>query len=313
MHVSSSPSPGGRSRRRRRRCRAGTLELGDDLHRAHLRRARDGAGRKARAQQLERRDALAQLADHLRDEMRHVRVALRLHEALDAHRARHADAREVVAAEVDEHRVLRSVLLRREQRLRVALSGRDRPRDRVQLGAASFALDDGLRRAADEREIPELEQEEIRRRVDAPQRAVELDGRGRRRAGRALRDHDLEDVALADVLLRTLDAAEVLVARRLALERTARRRAAGQGRRRAGEPGRLAAQELGDTARVVEAQQDVRDEKEALRHAGPVVGQRHRRLECRDGVVAEIADDRLAASSSASANETTREPEPTKL
>jgi len=39
-----------------------------------------------------------------------------------------------------------------------------------------------------------------------------------------LRDHDLEDVALADVLLRALDPAEVLVARRLALEGTARRR-----------------------------------------------------------------------------------------
>ena len=226
--------------------------------------------------------------------MRHVRVALGLHEALDPHRARHADAREVVAAEVDEHRVLRAVLLRREQRRRVALAGRDRPGDRVQLGAAARALDDRLGRAAHEREVAELEEEEVRRRVDAAQRPVELDRRRRRRAGRALRDHDLEDVALADVLLRALDAAEVLLARRLALERTARRRAAGQGRRRPGEPGRVAAQQLGDAARVVEAQQDVGDEEEALRHAGPVVRQRHRRLERRDRVVAEVADDRLA-------------------
>ena len=210
------------------------LELRDDLHRAHLRRARDGAGREGRAQQLERRDPVAQLPDDLRDEMRHVRVALGLHEALDPHRPRHADAGEVVAPEVDEHRVLGAVLLRREQGRRVAFAGRDRPGDRVQLGAAAGALDDRLRRAAHERDVAELQEEEVRRRVDAPQRPVELDGRRRGRAGRALRDHDLEDVALADVLLRALDAAEVLVARRLALERPARRRAAGQRRRRAG-------------------------------------------------------------------------------
>ena len=105
--------------------------------------------------------------------------------------------------------------------------GSDRPRDRVQLGAAAGALDDRLRRAAHERDVAELEEEEVRRRVDAPQRAVQLDCRRRGRARRSLRDHDLEDVAFADVLLRPLDAAEVLLARRLALERAARRRCRG--------------------------------------------------------------------------------------
>src|SRR5215467_3616464 len=70
------------------------LELRDDLHRAHLRRTGDRAGRKGRAQQLERRGPVAQLPDDFRDEMRHVRVALGLHEALHPHGARHADARE---------------------------------------------------------------------------------------------------------------------------------------------------------------------------------------------------------------------------
>ena len=145
-----------------------------------------------------------------------MRVALGLHEALDPHRAGHADAREVVAAEVDQHRVLGAVLLRREQRRGISFPRRDRARDRVELGAAARAFDHGLGRAAHERDLPELQQKEIRRRVDAPQRPVELDGRRRRRAGRALRDHDLEDVAFADVLLRLLDAAEVLLACRLA-------------------------------------------------------------------------------------------------
>ena len=183
-----------------------------------------------------------------------------------------------------------------EQRGCVAVARRDRPGDRVQLGAAAGALDDRLRRAADEREVAELQEKEVRRRVDAPQRAVELDGRGRGRAGRALRDHDLEDVALADVLLRALDAAEVLLARRLAHERPARAPC------RAGSVGsgpveraRVAAQQLGDAARVVEAEEDVGDEEDGSpRTSGPVLRQRHGRLERRDRVVAEVADDRLA-------------------
>ena len=49
-----------------------------------------------------------------------MREALRLEEALDLHRSGLADAREVVAAEVDEHHVLGAVLLGREQPLDVA-------------------------------------------------------------------------------------------------------------------------------------------------------------------------------------------------
>ena len=157
-------------------------------------------------------------------------------------RAGHADAREVVAAEVDEHHVLGAVLLRREQRLGVALAGRDRAGDRVERGARALALDDRLRRAADEREVAELEQEEIRRRVDAAERAVELERRRRGRPLGALRDHDLEDVALADVLLRALDAAQVLVALREAAQLAARagaaRRAPAAARRGAARPRR---------------------------------------------------------------------------
>ena len=274
------------------------LELGDDLHRPHLRRARDGARREARAQQLERGDAVAQLAHDLRDEMRHVRVPLGLHEALDLHRARHAHAREVVAAEVDEHRVLGPVLLRREQRRRVALAGRDRPRDRVELGAASGALDDRLGRAADERDVPELQEEEIRRRVDATQRAVELDGGRRRGARRALCDHDLEDVALADVLLRALDAAQVLVARRLALERPARRRAARQGRSSARRARVASPRSSSATPRAWSKRSRTSGTRKTLSGtSGPSSGSGTVGSKRRDGVVAEVADDRLAERS----------------
>ena len=59
--------------------------------------------------------------------------------------------------------------------------------------------------------VAELEQEEVRRWVDATQRAVELDRGGGRRPLGALRDDDLEGVAFADVLLRALDTAETAV------------------------------------------------------------------------------------------------------
>ena len=133
-----------------------------------------------------------------------------------------AHAREVVAPEVDEHDVLGAVLLGAEQRLRVAVARRDRAGDRVQLGVPALAFDDRLRRGADQREPVELEQEEVRRRVDPAQRAIELErGRGRRPLG-ALRDDDLERVARADVVLRATHAPLVLRLVREAAERAAR-------------------------------------------------------------------------------------------
>ena len=73
-----------------------------------------------------------ELARDLRDEVRDVREALRLEEALDLHRARHTDAREVVAPEVDEHHMLRAILLGGEQPLGVAFAGRGRAGDRIE-------------------------------------------------------------------------------------------------------------------------------------------------------------------------------------
>ena len=113
-----------------------------------------------------------------------------------------------------------------------------RARDRVDAGAASLGLDERLGRGADQRElVVELEEEEVRRRVDAAQRAVELErARGRRPLG-ALREDDLERVAGADVVLRD--------ARRSARTRGAtgaggaspRRRRCRSGSRRAGRRG----------------------------------------------------------------------------
>ena len=79
--------------------------------------------------------------------------------------------------------------------------GLGRAGDRAEAGAAVLAGDEPLGRRADERDPVELEQEEVRRRVHAPQRAVEVERRGRRRPLGPLRRHALEDVAGDDVLL----------------------------------------------------------------------------------------------------------------
>ena len=172
------------------------------------------AGKHARSRSKCETSAL-QLPGDLGDEVRDVREPLRLEEALDLHRAGPADAREVVPAEVDEHHVLGAVLLRGR-----AAAPRRRRRARV-VPAIGFSearrpsrLDERLRRGADECEAVELEQEEVRRRVDAPQRAVELERARRGRPLGALREDDLERVAGADVLLRLHDRALVLVPRR---------------------------------------------------------------------------------------------------
>ena len=143
-----------------------------------------------------------------------MREPLHLHVARDVDGAGLADAREVVAAEVDEHHVLGPVLLGREQPLDVALGRLGRAGDRAEARAAVLAGHEPLRRRADERDPVELEQEEVRRRVDAAQGAVDVEGRGRRRPLGALRRHALEDVAGDDVLLDVLDHLDVALARR---------------------------------------------------------------------------------------------------
>ena len=73
-----------------------------------------------------------------------VREPLHLHVARDVHRPCLADAREVVAAEVDEHDVLGAILLGGEEPLDVALGRLRRPGDGAEAGAAVLAGDEPL-------------------------------------------------------------------------------------------------------------------------------------------------------------------------
>ena len=227
-----------------------------------------------------------------------MRVALGLEEADDAHGAGLADAREVVAAEVDEHHVLGLVLLGCEQLLGVALAGRRRPGDRVQGRARALELDEGLRGGADERDPVELEEEVVGRGVDAPQRAVDGERRGARRSLGTLREDDLEGVARADVLLGAPDTVLVGLARREPLHRPGSAGGRGLLGERAVEArrhlGRIAHEHLGEAGRVVEADERGGDDEAALGQVGPRGRKRHRRLELGDVVVAEVADDGTA-------------------
>src|SRR6266566_5157414 len=126
--------------------------------------------------------------------MSDVRELLRFEKPLDLDRAWHADAREVVAAQVDEHHVLGTVLLRGEQALGVTGTALGRAGDRIQARARSLNLDVRLWGRADESEIAKLEEEEVRRRVDAPEGAVHRERRCGRRSLRPLGKHDLERV-----------------------------------------------------------------------------------------------------------------------
>ena len=146
--------------------------------------------------------------------------------------------------EIDQHHVLRPVLLRPHKTLHVPETGTGSAGDRVEGGATALCLDQRLRRGADERDAVELEQEQVGRRVDAPERPVERERGCRGRSLGALREHDLKSVAGADMLLHPHDGALVVVPRRqdAASRRSGRpsRRSARAARPRAGSPPRPA-------------------------------------------------------------------------
>ena len=129
------------------------------------------------------------------------------------------------------------------------------------------------------------------------QRPVE---RERRRLGRALgplREDDLERVALPDVLLARRDARLVLGLGREALCGRGDEPLARRARRVVGERPRdlagIAVEDLSDAAHVIEAHEHVGCDEAALRQTATRGRKRHGRLELRDEVVGEVADDRL--------------------
>ncbi len=192
------------------------LQLVDDLHRSDFWRARDRSGREACDQGTERIVLRVDLAFDIRDDVHDLAVALDEERIGDLDRADLGDTADIVAPEIEQHQVL-GALLRVCQQLfgeSIVLGlGRaappragDRPdRDSV---VAQAHQDFGAR--ADDLEVAEIEIAQERRRIDPPQRPVKRERRQRERRLEALRQHDLEDVAGADVLLRLVDHLQIL-------------------------------------------------------------------------------------------------------
>ena len=87
------------------------LQLGDAFHGPDLGRARDGPRGEARAERVQGVESRRELSFDDRGEVHDVREAVDAHELLHADRPRARDAPDVVAREVDEHDVLRPLLL----------------------------------------------------------------------------------------------------------------------------------------------------------------------------------------------------------
>ena len=131
------------------------LELVDDLHRAHFRRADERAGGERRGEQIERVAPWREIAIHAAHDVHHVAVALDRAIGIHVHAAGARDAAEIVAREIDQHHVL-GVLFRIGAQLRfvrgidLGISSRARTRagDRAQLRLALVELHERLGRGA---------------------------------------------------------------------------------------------------------------------------------------------------------------------
>src|SRR4029077_10537476 len=122
----------------------GRLELFDDLHRANLRCARDRARGKARHERVEPVAIVGELALNDRGQVHDMREPLETHELRDAYGSVFADAPDIVAPEIDEHDMLRPLLLVALELLGeahvflVVPPAGPGPRDRMGLDARSF-------------------------------------------------------------------------------------------------------------------------------------------------------------------------------
>ena len=154
---------------------------GDELHRPDLRGAGEGAGREDGPERVEGVEVRPEPPLDVAHEMEDVAVLLDLHVLADRHRAGPRHPPEVVAPEVDEHDVLGPLLgialeLLGEDRvlLGVGAAG-SRAGDRVGRQLVAVELDEELGARADDLEAGDPGEEQVRRRVDPSQAAVEAD------------------------------------------------------------------------------------------------------------------------------------------
>ena len=99
------------------------------------------------------------------------------------------------------------------QVLFVRPAARPRARNRVHLDLPVFHAHEHLGRRADDGELADAREVHVGRRVDVAQRPVDRERIGLQVHFEPLREHDLVDVALRDVLLRPADFALEVLAR----------------------------------------------------------------------------------------------------
>ena len=121
------------------------------------------------------------------------------------------DPTDIVAAQIDQHDMLGSLLLIVDQLFRQRGIGFrrcpawTRARNRMVGDHPVFDSHQQLRRRADDLVVIEIEIEHVRRRIHRPQRPVDRERMHRCVDIDSLREHDLEDVAGRDVLPRRFD------------------------------------------------------------------------------------------------------------
>ncbi len=199
---SKSPFAQNGAERAHRRAAPDRLEPLDVLHRRELRRAGDRASRERRIEDLGEADTGAQAPFDGRDEMRDAGELVLRHQLRPAHRSGLADAREIVALEVDDHHVLGRVL-----RVVDVLAERTRALDRHRPDAIGLAREEELGRRGDDRPAVAFERRGVQRAERGCQpRRVALE---RRRE--VLHEVHLVDVAAPDRLTHLFDRGGVLL------------------------------------------------------------------------------------------------------
>src|SRR5262249_18888963 len=151
----------------------GWLQLRDDLHRPHLRRAGDGAAGERTGEQVERPHARAQPAAHLRDEVVNVAEGFHLAHLRHANGTVLAYLPDVVAEQIDDHHVLGPVLRAVRQIAdergiffrRTSARSRTLDRPRFYL-AVRVHTQEAFRRRAQDLKVAEVEVSRERRRVE---------------------------------------------------------------------------------------------------------------------------------------------------
>jgi hypothetical protein len=214
-----------------RRAAPDGLELRDQVDRRDLRGTRDRAARKRRMEQRRQADTRSQGSLDPRDEMLDPRERPRRHQLGPPHAALLADAREIIALEVDDHQVLGGVLRRREQFL--APTEGPRPLDGHRPDAVPAPREEQLRRRRDDCPAVALEhppggvaERELARLCQVAQPGGERARRPGKRRAEVLDEVDLVDVAARDRGTHRLHRRGVLLCRPGPLPRTEREQVA---------------------------------------------------------------------------------------